>query len=80
MQFSTNLIILGLASIVSADLGARYLNPNGTNPNFVVKTVTAITIDCPEPTVLTTNDKTYTVTKSGPFVITDCQPCLVTLV
>ncbi|KAM5380353.1 hypothetical protein ACJZ2D_003455 [Fusarium nematophilum] len=45
-----------------------------TKPVYTTEVVTAITTYCPEPTTLTYNNKTYTVTEPTTYTITDC-PC-----
>ncbi|KAH8669382.1 hypothetical protein BGZ61DRAFT_592454 [Ilyonectria robusta] len=50
---------------------------SATGPVYTTEVVTAITTYCPEPTTLTYNNMTYTVTKPTTFTITNC-PCTVT--
>ncbi|KAJ4171830.1 hypothetical protein NW754_007425 [Fusarium falciforme] len=50
--------------------------PAPTKPVYTTEVVTAITTYCPEPTTLSYNNKTYTITKPTTFTITDC-PCTI---
>lgn len=48
-----------------------------SNDTVVTEVVTAYTTYCPEPTEITQNGKTYTVTEATTLTITDC-PCTIT--
>ncbi|KAF7549520.1 hypothetical protein G7Z17_g6311 [Cylindrodendrum hubeiense] len=48
-----------------------------TKPVYTTEVVTAITTYCPEPTTLTYNNMTYTITEPTTFTVTNC-PCTVT--
>ncbi|KAK7413658.1 hypothetical protein QQX98_007440 [Neonectria punicea] len=50
--------------------------PAPTKPVYTTEVLTAITTYCPEPTTLSFNNKTYTITEPTTFTITDC-PCTV---
>jgi len=62
---------LSLAAGVSAGYGGY------SNASYVTEVVTAYTTYCPEPTVITHNNVTYTVTAATTLTITDC-PCTIT--
>ncbi|KPM46319.1 hypothetical protein AK830_g24 [Neonectria ditissima] len=53
-----------------------FTKPAATKPVYTTEVLTAITTYCPEPTTLSFNNKTYTITEPTTFTITDC-PCTV---
>lgn len=69
----SKVIALTLAGAVAVQAG--HLG-NGT-VSTITEVVDVYTTYCPEPTHLTMNNKTYTVTEACTFTITDC-PCTIT--
>lgn len=67
MKFSVAAVVAAAVVGVSA----------GSNVTYVTEVVTALTTFCPEPTQITHDGKTYTITKATTLTITDC-PCTVT--
>jgi hypothetical protein len=66
MQFTT----FAVASVMAAAVAAH------SNVTYVTEVLTEYTTYCPEPTTLTYNDVTYTITEATTLTITDC-PCTV---
>ncbi|OAQ98942.1 hypothetical protein LLEC1_04805, partial [Akanthomyces lecanii] len=69
----SKVVALALAGAVAVQAGHH---SNGTMTT-ITEVVDVYTTYCPEPTHLTMNNKTYTVTEACTFTITDC-PCTVT--
>ncbi len=65
----SKVVALTLAGAVAVQAG--HLAGNGTMTT-VTEVVDVYTTYCPEPTHLTMNNKTYTVTEACTFTITDC--------
>ncbi|RSL38540.1 Cell wall protein SED1 [Fusarium floridanum] len=71
---ATTLTITDCPCTVSHPLKPTYQPPK---PVYTTEVVTKLTTYCPEPTTLTFNNKTYTVTEPTTLTVTDC-PCTVT--
>lgn len=87
MQLKNTILLVGATASSLVSAGQAGPNISGMqaqwNPPPNVTTVTtvvaAITTWCPEPTLITHNQKTYTVTAATTLTITDC-PCTLTTV
>jgi len=71
---ATTLTITDCPCTVSHPLKPTYQPPK---PVTTTEVVTKLTTYCPEPTTLTFNNRTYTVTEPTTLTVTDC-PCTVT--
>ncbi|KAI8672290.1 hypothetical protein LRP88_03194 [Fusarium phalaenopsidis] len=71
---ATTLTITDCPCTISHPLKPTYQPPK---PVYTTEVVTKLTTYCPEPTTLTFNNKTYTVTEPTTLTVTDC-PCTVT--
>lgn len=65
------------AVVLFAGVAAASAAHHHHNATTITEVVDVWTTFCPEPTHLTMNNKTYTVTEACTFTITDC-PCTVT--
>jgi hypothetical protein len=70
-------VVLAVATIALAEKSKPWGHHKNGTIAYTTITTTALTTYCPEPTKITHNGKTYTVTEATTLTITDC-PCTVT--